>query len=184
MKPGKPTSAKKAKIQRIATIGLGVLFTVLFVRMIAARDDRPAPPTQAAARVRDSGGREVRPPADGEWASQDPPVVRWEPRLADTLECAVPPDPFRVSARLRAELTGIKQKAPNSTHTQSSKKRIEIKLKGIVADHTNGEHIALVDDELLRMGDDYRGFVVVDIDPRSVTLDNGEERRVLLLGEE
>jgi len=184
VKTGKPTSAKKAKIQRIAAVCLGVLFTVLFVRMIAGGDDGPAPPTRAAARGRESGGLPVSAPADGKWASQNSPTSRWEPRLADTLECTVPPDPFSVPARLREELTGIKRKAPKSTRTQTSKKRIEIKLKGIVADHTNGEHIALVEDELLRTGDDYRGFIVVDIDPTSVTLDNGEERRVLLLGEE
>ena len=48
MKPQKTTRAKRAKIQKIAAICLGLLFAVLFIRMIAAEDDRPSLPKRAA----------------------------------------------------------------------------------------------------------------------------------------
>jgi len=184
VRPSKESRARKAKIQKIAAVCLGGLFVVLFVKTIVIKDKVPAPPRQAAARVRDTAAPEVRPAADNvEWTPQNSPVVRRVPTEADTLGVIVPPNPFEVSVRLRNELTGVKPKAKVSKPSPVRKKRIEVKLKGIVADHSSGERLALIDNQLLRTGDSYKGLTVVEIGPQSITVLDGEERRTITLEE-
>jgi len=173
---------KKARIEKAAAVCMGILFVGLLVRTLAARDDAPGRPAQASARPRVSTGIEIPRIPDGEsWI--DAAVSPADPRIgaADSAECVPPPDPFVPSARLRQDVTGVRPKP--AAAAGASVARIRFKLKGIVADHSNGERIALVDDRLLRVGDRHRGFTVLEIDAVSVTLDDGRERRVLRVEE-
>jgi hypothetical protein len=186
VRPERKPNPRKAQITKIATVCLGALFVVLLVKTIAGKGKATAPPRRAAAepRVTEEVGVPISSPR-AETKTRIPdgdPTHQIIPSLPDSAGVVPPPNPFRMTPRLKEELTGIRQtRKPSATPPQ--KPRIKFKLQGIVADLKNGEHVALIDDELLRIGDLHRGYTVLEITRAQVILDDGEDRRVLQLEE-
>lgn len=174
-------SGKKAKIERMAVVCVGALFAVLLVRTLVTREQAPPPVTRATAEPRAPDLRLCPSSASTRWEREtDRGSVR-EDETADSVRCVLPPNPFVLSESLRREIRGAGHRARAPSHEPPAKRRIEVKLEGIVTDHSSGERIALIDGVLLRVGDHDRGFTVVEIEPSRVVLDGGGERRVLVL---
>lgn len=162
----------------IAVVCTGTLFTILLVKTLLTGEKNPGHAAPAAARPLPTDPAERTEPAGATRGEQEAPVLHREASVGDSAECLVPPNPFTLSAALRADLTGTKRPSKSSAKRHTPK-RITFKLRGIVTDHSNGERIALVDDRLLRVGDLHKGFTLVEIDAQSAVLVCGQERRVL-----
>ena len=178
MNPGNILKEKRDRIAKIAVVCAGIVFAILLAKTLLTGEKNPGHAAPAAARARPSNPVERTAPAQPPQGEQEATVPGGKPSAADSAECLIPPNPFKPSAALRADLTGVKRpsKAPAK---HRAPKRITIKLKGIVTDHTNGERIALLDDRLLRVGDEHKGFTLLEIGVESVVLASDQERRVL-----
>lgn len=169
---------KKSRIEKIAVACTGTVFAVLLAKTLLTDEKNPGHAARASAQPRPADRVEQTEPAKETWEDEDVPVFDREATMGDSAVCLVPPNPFRPSAALKADLTGVKQPSRSSAERRIPK-RITIKLKGIVTDHSNGERIALVDDRLLRLGDQHKGFTLVEIHTQSAVLVSDQERRVL-----
>jgi hypothetical protein len=172
---------RKAKIQRAAAVALGLLFTVLLVKTVAGGKHGGPPASTRGERA--AAAEVVELPGAEEARALPPPISKEEGAATrDTVYFGIPPDPFRPSARLRAELTGVE---PDEALPPAppEEKPVLFTLTGIVVDHTIGEYVALIDGAVLRAGDVHRGCRVLEIQPDRAVLEKGGERYVLELKE-
>ncbi len=183
MKSGNKPDPTKAKIQKVATICLGLLFVVLLIKTLAGKDDVSGPVTRAAAKSGATRTAQASPPVDEENREPVIRLARHSGHSPDSAECAPPPNPFQMSTRLKEDITGVRRTTGKASSSAPKQWTIRFKLRGIVADLTNGEHVALIDDELLQIGDEHRAYTVLDITRTEVVLDNGRDRQVLRLEE-